>query len=110
LGLHNGTLFQKTSTVGNRSTASYWIAPLRPGAVVAVSLITVVGGAGVLSWDRERIITGFVAGAAVLAINVVIVSIMSWQIGNILLYAAYSPAEDVVRLRSPRANREAAKR
>jgi hypothetical protein len=75
-----------------------------------VSLITVVGGAGVLSWDRERIITGFVAGAAVLAINVIVVAIRRWHVGNTRLDAAYSPAEEVVRLRSPRANREAAKR
>jgi hypothetical protein len=110
LGLRNGTFFEKTSTIGNRSTASSWIAPLRPGAVVAVSLITVVGGAGVLSWDRERIITGLVAAAAVLAINVIVVAIRRWHVGNTRLDAAYSHAEDVVRLRSPRANREAAKR
>ena len=75
-----------------------------------MSLITVVGGAGVLSWDRERIITGFVAAASVIAINVVIVAIGRCHVGNTRLDAAYSPAEDVVRLRSPRANREAAKR
>ena len=69
-----------------------------------------MGGAGVLSWDRERIIIGFVAAAAVLAINVVIVAIRGWHVGNTRLDVAYSPAEDVVRLRSPRANREAAKR
>jgi len=110
LGRHNDTFSDTTATIRRRSVAASWIAPFRPGVVVALSVVTVVCGAGVLSWDRERIITGFVAGAAVLAINVVIVAIRRWHLGNTRLEAAYSRAEDVVRLRSPRANREAAKR
>lgn len=78
------------------------LAQLRPGVVLAVVVVSVVGGAGIIQWDRRLVIIGLISGAVIMALNVVGVALRRWHRRNTQVGVAYADAEVVVRLRSPR--------
>jgi hypothetical protein len=98
----------RLSEVGNNAItvsqrARRFLSALRPGAVLAIAVAGVVGIAGLLQWNQELMVIGLIAGLAIVSLNVVGVAVRRWHRRNTTLAATYSPAEEVVRLRSPRA-------
>lgn len=72
---------------------------LRPGAVLAVSVVAVVGCVGIFQWNQALIITGLVAGVVILMLNIVLAAISHWHRENTQIASSYSAAEDMVRMR-----------
>jgi len=77
---------------------------LRPGAVLALSVVAVVGCVGIFQLDQKLIVTGLIAGAVILMLNVLLVAVVHWHRTNTQLASPYSAAEDVVRMRSANAS------
>gem|GEM_PF-1792269 len=74
---------------------------IRPGAVLAVAVISVVGLVGIFEWDQRLIVTGFIAGMMIVAINIVVVTTQHWHRRNTQPEIIYPSAEEVVRRRTP---------
>lgn len=72
---------------------------LRPGAILGVVVIAVVGLVGIVQWNQGLIITGFVAGVAIMALNAVVVAVRFWHKRNTQPEATYVDAEEFVKLR-----------
>lgn len=75
---------------------------LRPGVVLALSVAAVAGLAGLVQWNQRLMTIGLVAGAAILAVNAVVVAAHRWHTRNTSPEAIYANAEDVVRFRNPK--------
>ena len=70
--------------------------------ILALAVISVVGVVGLFQWNQRLIVIGFVAGATIIAINIVVVTTQRWHRDNIRLDTSYETAEEVVRRRTPR--------
>ena len=75
---------------------------LRSGAVLALAVSSVVGIVGLVQWDLRLMLIGLIAGVAIIVTNAIIAAIRHWHARNTEPGAAYLPAEEVVRLRSPK--------
>ncbi|MDW3180345.1 MAG: hypothetical protein R8J94_23440 [Acidimicrobiia bacterium] len=92
-----------TSTVLRESERSRnMVSRLRPGGVLALAVVSVVGAFGIIQWNQRLIITGFAAGLVIIAINIVVVTTQYWHRRNTTLEASYLGADEVVRHRTPK--------
>ena len=91
-----------TATIEVAQRARRLPAKLRPGMILGVSVVGLVGLVGVVQWDQRLILTGLIAGMAIIFLNGIVVALRHWHLRNTSPGATYVDAEDLVRLRQPK--------
>lgn len=76
---------------------------LRPGVILGIAVAGVVGLAGIVQWNQRLMLLGVIAAFVIIALNFVVVAVSYWHGRNTDPGATYLGAEDVVRLRGPKA-------
>ena len=76
---------------------------MRPGVILGVAVAGVVGLVGIVQWNQRLMLLGVIAAIVIIALNLVVVAVRYWHLRNTDPGATYLGAEDVVRLRGPKA-------
>lgn len=78
---------------------------MRPGVILGVAVAGVVGLVGLVQWSQQLMLTGVLAAIVILVLNFVVVATSHWHQKNTNPGEIYATAEDVVRMRRPKARR-----
>lgn len=78
---------------------------MRPGVILGVAVAGVVGLVGIAQWNQQLMLTGVLAAVCIVALNLVVVALHHWHRRNTKPGEMYATAEDVVRMRRPKARR-----